>query len=411
MRIVMLLHKSVEHDSRVRREAAALAGAGHEVCVVELADLRDSPRSLDGFSRTSASPPAWMRRRLPRPIYRAAFLVWFVCRGLRLRPDVVHAHDAAMMLPGLLVARCTGALLVYDSHELATSVPYRERFWAWFVAALERLAVPRADAVVTVSDGIAERLQTRYRMARRPTVLRNVSALQDNGRSGGGGLRAPLGLTDEPVLLHQGAAATGRGAEDLVRAAALLSGAHLVFLGDGEAACEARVRELAGELGVADRVHLLASVPLERLLEHTGDADVGVSMLEDTCENHRLALPNKVFEYLAAGIPVVVNDLPELRRLVGQYGIGWVAEGASPERLAATLRTALEQRDDPALAQRLAVAGRELRWDVEQRRLLELYDELAPRRAQRRRAVVLARTDARGRESPGPGGERGEEAG
>jgi hypothetical protein len=143
MRIVMLLHKSVEHDSRVRREAAALAGAGHEVCVVEFVELRDSPRSLDGFSRTSASPPAWMRRRLPRPIYRAAFLVWFVRRGLRLSPDVVHAHDAAMLLPGLLVTRCTGALLVYDSHELATSVPYRERFWAWFVAVVERVAVPR----------------------------------------------------------------------------------------------------------------------------------------------------------------------------------------------------------------------------------------------------------------------------
>jgi glycosyltransferase involved in cell wall biosynthesis len=395
MRIVMLLHKSVEHDSRVRREAGALAGAGHEVCVVELVDLRDSPRSLEGFSRTSASPPGWMRRRLPRPLYRAAFLVWFVRRGLRLRPEVVHAHDAAMLLPGLLVARCTGALLVYDSHELATSVPYRERFWAWFVAAVERLSVPRADAVVTVSDGIAERLHERYDLAGRPTVLRNVSALVTDGPGSEGGLRTRLGLGEQPLLLHQGAAATGRGAEDLVRAVALLPGVHLVFLGDGEAACEGRVRDLAVELDVADRVHLLGSVPLERLLEHTREADLGLSMLEDTCENHRLALPNKVFEYLAAGVPVVVNDLPELRRLVGQYGIGWVAGGASPVRLAATLRTALEQRDDPALAQRLAVAGRELRWEVEQRRLLELFEELASRRVRRRRAVVLVRTDAR----------------
>jgi hypothetical protein len=197
------------------------------------------------------------------------------------------------------------------------------------------------------------------------------------------------------LLLHQGAAATGRGAEDLVRAVALLPGVHLVFLGDGEAACEGRVRDLAVELDVADRVHLLGSVPLERLLERTREADLGLSMLEDTCENHRLALPNKVFEYIVAGVPVVVNDLPELARLVGQYGIGWVAEGGSPERLAATLRTALEQRDDPALAQRLAVAARELRWEVEQRRLLELYDELASRRTRRRRAVVLVRTDAR----------------
>jgi hypothetical protein len=213
MRIVMLLHKSVEHDSRVRREAGALAGAGHEVCVVELVDLRDSPRSLEGFSRTSASPPAWMRRHLPRPIYRAAFLVWFVRRGLRLSPDVVHAHDAAMLLPGLLVARRTGALLVYDSHELelATSVPAVSRFWAWFVAAVERLgrAAPRCGGHGLRRGRRAASRALPPGRTTQPTVLRNVSALRGEGRSGGGGLRARLGLTDEPVLLHQGCGGEG----------------------------------------------------------------------------------------------------------------------------------------------------------------------------------------------------------
>jgi glycosyltransferase involved in cell wall biosynthesis len=289
------------------------------------------------------SPP------LPRLLYRAAFLGWFVRRALSLRPDVVHAHDAAMLLSGLLVARVTGALLVYDSHELATSVPYRERMWAWFIVTLERLAVPRADAVVTVSDGIAERLRERYRLTARPTVLRNVSALSTDGPAAGEGPRARLGLGDEPLLLHQGAAATGRGGEHLVRATALVPEAHLVFLGDGEPACELRLRELATQPGVADRVHLARGVALECLLDLTREADLGLSMLEDTCENHRLALPNKVFEYLAAEVPVVVNDLPELRRLVSDYGIGWTALAADPHQLAHTLRTALAQRRDLAL--------------------------------------------------------------
>ncbi len=89
---------------------------------------------LDGFERRSCLPPAWMRRRLPFHLYRLAFLRRFVRGVARLRPDVVHAHDAAMLLPGIVGARLTGARLVYDSHELATSVPYRERAWAWFVA-------------------------------------------------------------------------------------------------------------------------------------------------------------------------------------------------------------------------------------------------------------------------------------
>ncbi len=176
MRIAMLLHKSVEFDSRVRREAGSLARDGHDVTVLELAAVPDGAQ-LDGFSRRAVQPPQWMRRRLPFHLYRLAFLVEFV-RGLRrLGPDVVHAHDAAMLLPGIVGARLTGARLVYDSHELATSVPYRERAWAWFVATIERIVVPRCAAVITVSDGIARRLRARYGLASEPTVVRNVSEL------------------------------------------------------------------------------------------------------------------------------------------------------------------------------------------------------------------------------------------
>jgi hypothetical protein len=124
MRIAMLLHKSVEFDSRVRREASALAAAGHEVDVLELATPADGAAWLDGFRRVSCQPPAWIRQ-FPNPIYRAVMLLYFVAGIIRRRPDVVHAHDAAMLLPGLVGATLTGARLVYDSHELASSVPYR----------------------------------------------------------------------------------------------------------------------------------------------------------------------------------------------------------------------------------------------------------------------------------------------
>src|SRR5438270_10930063 len=126
MRIAMLLHKSVIFDSRVRREASALARAGHDVTVVELADVPPNAVELEGFRRRSSCPPNWVRKRLPSPIYRFLMLLYFVDAVLRLRPDFIHAHDAAMLLPGWVGARLTGARLVYDSHELATSRPYRD---------------------------------------------------------------------------------------------------------------------------------------------------------------------------------------------------------------------------------------------------------------------------------------------
>jgi glycosyltransferase involved in cell wall biosynthesis len=374
----MLLHKSVVHDSRVRREAAALAADGHDVTVVELEPTARG--RLDGFERLSAAPPAWVRRALPFHAYRAAFLAAFVARIARLRPDVIHAHDAAMLLPGMLGRRLTGAALVYDSHELATGVPYREGGWAAFVAAIEKIALPRCAAVMTVTEGIAERLQERYRLARRPLVVRNVCALPAPPPTGE--LRARLGIGRAPLVLHQGAPAPGRGCELLVRAMSAVPDAQLVFLGDeGEPGYSAHLRALAG-----DRVHFHPSVPVERLLAFTAEADVGVALLEDTCENHRLALPNKVFEYAAAGVPVVASDLPELARLVERHRIGWTVDAADAEALAGALRR--------ALAAGPVGGAPELSWEREREPLLDLYRRLAATggAGQRRRGSARSAT-------------------
>lgn len=371
----MLLHKSVEYDSRVRREAGALVQAGHEVCVLELAPTADRANTIEGFTRRSSLPAPWLRRWLPFHLYRVVFLVYFIRGILILRPDIVHAHDAAMLLPGVIGARLTGARLVYDSHELATGVPYREAAWAWFVGALERMIVPRCAAVITVSDGIADRLKQRYGLAARPTVVRNVSAL--TGRAPGG-LRSALGLDAQaPLVLHQGAPAPERGCENLVRATARLDGVTTVFLGDAELGYRRQLESVIAAEGVGDRVVLLPSVALEELLGYTAEANVGVTLLRDTCENHRLALPNKLFEYIAAGVPVVASSLPETERLIDHYRIGWCVEGEGDEALAEGLSLALAGGRDPELARRLDAAAAELRWPVECRRLIGLYEALS----------------------------------
>ncbi len=371
----MLLHKSVEFDSRVRREASALARAGHEVTVLELAPVPADARTMDGFTRRSVLPQAWLRRRLPFNLYRAAFLWSFVAHVRRVRPDIVHAHDAAMLLPGILGARLTRARLVYDSHELATSVPYRERPWAVFVGAIERLVVPRCAAVITVSEGIARRLRQRYRLPRTPCVVRNVSALAPDGRAG---LRASLGIAAAtPLVLHQGAPAPARGCEVLIEAVAGLPDVRLAFLGDPEPGYGAELRALIAARGMSEQVRMLPSVALQDLLAHTAEADVGVTLLQDTCLNHRLALPNKLFEYIAAGVPVVAAALPETQRLVEAYRVGWCAAPEDPAAVAEALRAALRDPPDPGLRERLTRAGEELCWEREQLRLLDLYAWLA----------------------------------
>lgn len=373
----MLLHKAVEHDSRVRREARALVRAGHEVTIVQLADGPTAPVAApDGFALVSARPAPALKRLLPLRLYRLAYGAMIIGRARAAAPDAVHAHDAAMLAPGWVAARLCGAALVYDTHELATGVPYRSRGWALLVDVVERLLVRRCAAIITVSGGIADAIQRRYGLRRRPLVLRNVCDLPPPESAAAPDLRAQLGIGSEPLILHQGAPAAARGCEALVRALPRLERGHVVFLGDSEPGYAGRLRALAGELGVGARVHLLPTVPGDRLLAHTAQADIGVSLLEDTCENHRLALPNKVFEYMAAGVPVVTSDLPELSRLVREHGIGWTADPSDPVALAQTLKRALAEAPRDGLEEHIAQAARTFAWPREAAGLTRLYAAL-----------------------------------
>jgi glycosyltransferase involved in cell wall biosynthesis len=386
MRVAMLLHKSVEHDSRVRRAARALSDSGHEVTVLHLPRVSgelDGP--LDGFSVRSVTPPGWVRRRLPTALYRTVFLAAFVRAVRRLRPQAVHAHDAAMLLPGWLGARLSGAELVYDSHELAVGVPYRTRAWALLVRWMERVLIGRCAATITVSEGIADRLQGHYGLRDRPVVVRNLPDLRaSDSELEAPDLRDALGLAPQtPLVLHLGAAAPHRGCVVLLRAMALLPDAHVLFLGADDDAFATRLRELARREGVADRTHLRPSVPTAQIHAHTRQADVGVSLLEDVCENHRLALPNKVFEYVAAGVPAVASDLPELRALVERWPIGRLARPGDPDDVARALRAALADRGE-----RIPPPG--LSWPVESAKLSALYRGLAAQ-GDRPRALVLVR--------------------
>jgi glycosyltransferase involved in cell wall biosynthesis len=371
VQIAILLHKTVVHDGRVLREAAALADAGHDVVIVHL-PIGDEEEVPGRFRLRSATPPEWTRR-LPRTLWRIIAL-GSIARGARAElPDAVHANDIATLIPGYLAARLSGARLVYDTHEYAVGVPYRKAVWAWLAATIERLLIRRCDAVITVSDGIAERLQSRYGLARRPSVVRNVPDLPPPGEAPD--LRESMGIGDAPLVLHQGAVAEGRGGGNLVRAVARMDSTHLLFLG-ADGAFADRLRTLGREIGLESRLHFHPPVRLNELLSYTKQADVGVSLLQDTCENHRLALPNKLFEYLAAGLPVVVSDLPEMRRMVSERQVGWVTDPGDPADIARVLGEAARSRDDESLQNRVRIAASELNWRNERTRLTDLYASL-----------------------------------
>ncbi len=337
---------SIPHNSRALRQLRALVRLGLRIEAFGFGPSAELPADLQPVVRYHALP--FPERRGPR-------FFWEVHRRIRIAADacparVYHAGDLYVLPALAAAARRHRGRLVFDARErypyVAGTVgrPFRQHFWKL----VEHRYIRRADLVLTVSDGIADHLVRDYGIAP-PLVLYNAPeapAVADPSAS----LRRRLALPDHIVIfLYQGHLRSGRGCLPPLEALPDVPDAVLVYLGDGPLA--PTIRERATALGVTDRVHLLPPVLPDALLAVTASADVGLVLLEDTCLNHRLALPNKLFEYLAAGVPVLAGDLPELRRVVETYGVGFVVDPASPGALAAAMR---RLAGDAALRRRLA---------------------------------------------------------
>ena len=346
----------VTGSSRALRQIRELDALGVSVQVVQTVPSRD-PGALPQPVRVQV---VQVGGGGPRGFWRAHRAVR---RAVRSHPAGLYLASDLYTLPALAeAARQRGAALVYDSRELYAALdssagrPWVSAVWQ----AVERRWIRRADAVLTVGDAIADRLTGAYGIPR-PVVLANAPpATVDRDR---GRLAAALALPDDGrmVVLYQGLFRAGRGLETLIEAARHVGGVRLVLIGEG--ALEPQIRASGAALG--DRLVLHPFVPPDRLSTLTPGADLGACLIEPLTESLRLSLPNKLFEYLAAGVPVLASPLPEIRAVV-DHGVGLLADPASPAAVAAALRHSLDPsrradwaaRTDDALARYTWTAGR-----------------------------------------------------
>jgi glycosyltransferase involved in cell wall biosynthesis len=381
-RVVMLVRNAFTHDSRVEKEARTLVQAGHEVTIVA-----DHAPGLPVREQRDGSLVLRVARRGPRlPGLRFVLHELRLYRTLvRLRPQILHAHDSNALLPIALAARRLRIGFVYDAHDLWLGRPRRERsrlgfalHRAWY-AVVERLLIPRASVVITVSPPIARHLEERHRL-RRVRLVANYPDDREVGEASPTELRALTGGAaidpDRPVALYLGGLMGGRGLEQLVDAMALTGAAQLVLLGDGLLA--APLRERAAAAGIGDRVHLVAPVPPDEVVAVAAGADLGVSPIVPSCLNYRYSLPNKLFQYMAAGLPVVASDFPQVREIVDGERCGLVADTTAPASIAAAIETILADRAEAlAMGERgRAAIRRRLNWSTAAAELLEAYATL-----------------------------------
>lgn len=292
----------------------------------------------------------------------------------RFKPTVFMAHDLPMLPVARRAAEASGAKLVYDSHELYAEQEFssaERRKWR----EIEDKHIRACNAVITVNPSIARELEARYRLAQPVHVLYNAAYLEAP-QTARRTLHDALALPDGArILLMQGGLSAGRNIETLVRAMAKIRtpDVHLVLLGDGQ--LERRLQRVVRDLGLEQRVHFHAAVPQARLPVYTASAHAGAIPYLANCLNNRYCTPNKLFEYIAAELPVLASDLPEISRVVHTYDLGLTADFSTEAAVAAGIDTFFSDSGRiQRWRQNAAAARSQLCWEQEEKKLVSIFE-------------------------------------
>jgi glycosyltransferase involved in cell wall biosynthesis len=431
-RATLLFGNPADHNSRALRMAGSLAASGWEVTFVARAapglpatethqdhvvvriEIPRGPRwlpapHLPGAIRPAGPPPGSigsadrpqrrpglsgrLRRMLVAGPGRALQVVryllatrsWASAVERAVGPADVWQADGLVALPvALRLAARHGGRVVYDSLEIYTESGSFARLpgpWRWLLAWRERRWARAADAVLTVNEACA--VELRRRLGVPVDVVMNCAERPGPGVAAAGRPRRfheSLGLAQgTPVVLYHGYVFAHRGIEGLFDAIALVPRAVLVVMGFGPPFDEYRAR--AGALPHADRVHVIPGVPPRDLLPWVASADVVAVTIEGSTLNHRLAAPNKLFEALSAGVPVVASDFPAMAPIIRDSGAGLLCDPSNPADIARAIRSIIDappHEQEAFRARALAAARDTYNWERQAETYLAVMRRLAP---------------------------------
>lgn len=374
--IVHLSLSPLEFDARIKRTISALRRAGFPaVPLAPKAGLALNPMTAATKLAAGLTYPTLSLAGTRGAV--AAF--WMVPAHrhardalLRLAPSAIHAHDWDALAIAASVGRRLGATVIYDSHEYASAMHSERRLWTLVMAKsiglIEKVSAPRCSAVIAVSQGIADLLYSNLPLGERPTVVRN---LPEYYRA------TPMPERRNRVLHYHGVMARGRGIERLVEALAHLpENFHLRLVGpERQRDFVSGLRSQAQSLGLSHRLTVLPPVPPEELVQSAADADFGFCVLENDSAHNYFALPNKVFEYIMAGLYTFVSNGAEMAAVIRENDVGSVLSDISPRAIAVAVLSVDDARLRAVRQRNLALAET-LNWSEESKRLIGLYRRL-----------------------------------
>jgi glycosyltransferase involved in cell wall biosynthesis len=285
--------------------------------------------------------------------------------------DLLVSNDLDTLLPNFLISKLKHIPLVYDSHEYFTGVPEIQNrpFVKWVWKCVEKIIFPHLKYIMTVNDSIALLYESEYHI--RPVTIRNCSPNVDSILSYN---RKELGIeNDHLLLIFQGTGINiDRGGEELIGAIQRTNNVSLLIVGGGDKL--GALKSLVKELDIDGRVKFFPKLEWKQLMRYTKSADVGLSLDKDTNLNYKFILPNKLFEYINSGIPVIASEMIEVRKIVEEYNCGIIIPAVTSEEISKGLIKLRDNNDLLSELKRNAVlASEKLNWEIESEKVKEFY--------------------------------------
>lgn len=346
------------HDSRITNLHDSLMADGFEVSVIS-------------FDWRTISEDKFYKDVKIFKLDRSNSISFYLRFGYRLFREliktdasVIFAEDIYTLPIVTLIAKLNNIKIVYNSRELYAFIGglSKRPFIQYIVKSIESTFINLADLILTTGEMDSEFLEKFYGLSK-TLVIRNIPLFEKPQFTIN--IHEMFDIpTNYKILLYQGVLIGGRGLPTVIKAISQIQNVYLLLLGDGEA--KSQFEEIARENDVSDRVIFAGTISQKDLINYTASADIGIALIENISISYYHALPNKLFEYIMAGLPVLSCPLPQMKKIVEEYNAGIIADPDNEDEVIDAIRRLVESdeviRDYKFNCNKAAL---ELNWQME----------------------------------------------
>lgn len=384
IKICFLVANEFVYDNAIFYRAKALASVGYKITVTALMDRKARLNLCEKKENFSISRINVISRRLP-PLTPIKILRYFeyMIKGIitctKEKADIYHACGCVqMLLMGVIVSGLAKAKLVYDTKDFhadekiaATLV---EKIEKKAIYIFEKILIKKADEVIASSDSIADKIRDIYDI-KLPVTVRECKPF--SMVEGSNKIREKLGIpAGQRTIIYFGNIVKGRNLDVLIKAAEHFENATAVLMGEGN--YRKPLMDLVSKLNLSEKVKFLGIIPFEEVAGYISSADIGITLFRNDCFNDAYNIDNRLFYYIACGVPVASSDNFERKKLIEGYGLGVIFDIDNPKDIAEKINSLLRDKALYAKVKNRVIeaAKSTLNLENESIKLLEMYNKL-----------------------------------